>query len=114
MKRDDHIRLAHMLEAAQQAVSGASEMIRDDLDHDRFFVLGLMKCLEIIGEAASKLSIETRVRYPDIPWPQIIGMRNRLIHAYFDINLDLLWDTLKYDLPNLIQVLERVLEEPEV
>ena len=112
MKRDDRIRLEHMLEAARQAVGVASEKVREDLDHDRFLVLGLMKCLEIIGEAASKLSVETRVRYPDIPWPQIIGMRNRLIHAYFDINLDLMWDTLKEDLPSLIQILERVLQNP--
>jgi len=112
MKRDDRIRLEHMLEAARQAVGVASEKVREDLDRDRFLVLGLMKCFEIIGEAASKLSVETRVRYPDIPWPQIIGMRNRLIHAYFDINLDLMWDTLKEDLPSLIQILERVLQNP--
>ena len=110
MKRDDRIRLEHMLEAARQAVGVASKNVREDLDRDRFLVLGLMKCLEIIGEAASKLSVETRVRYPDIPWPQIIGMRNRLIHAYFDINLDLMWDTLKEDLPSLIQTLEGVLQ----
>ena len=110
MKRDDRIRLEHMLEAARQAVGVASERVREDLDRDRFLVLGLMKCLEIVGEAASKLSVETRVRYPDIPWPQIIGMRNRLIHAYFDINLDRMWDTLKEDLPSLIQTLERVLQ----
>jgi uncharacterized protein with HEPN domain len=110
MKRDDRIRLEHMLEAARQAVGAASEKVREDLDRDRFLVLGLMKCLEIIGEAASKLSVETRVRYPDIPWPQIIGMRNRLIHAYFDTNLDRIWDTLKEDLPSLIQTLERVLQ----
>jgi len=110
MKHDDRIRLEHMLEAARQAAGVASEKVREDLGRDRFLVLGLMKCLEIIGEAASKLSIETRVRYPDIPWPQTIGMRNRLIHAYFDINLDRMWDTLKEDLPSLIQTLERVLQ----
>jgi uncharacterized protein with HEPN domain len=109
MKRSDRIRLQHMLEAARQATSVASERNRDDLNQDQFLVLGLMKCLEIIGEAASKLSIETRVRYADIPWPQIIGMRNRLIHAYFDINLDVMWDTLREDLPGLIQVLEHAL-----
>ena len=112
MKRDDRIRLEHMLEAARQAVGVASEKVREDLDRDRFLVLGLMKCLEIVGEAASKLSVETRVRYPDIPWPQIIGMRNRLIHAYFDIDLDRMWDTLKEDLPSLIQILGRVLQDP--
>jgi uncharacterized protein with HEPN domain len=112
MKRDDRIRLEHMLEAARQAVGVASEKVREDLHRDRFLVLGLMKCLEIIGEAASKVSVETRVRYPDIPWLQIIGMRNRLIHAYFDINLDLMWDTLREDLPSLIQILERVLQNP--
>jgi uncharacterized protein with HEPN domain len=110
MKRDDCIRLEHMLEAARQASSVASERVREDLDRDRFLVLGLMKCLEIIGEAASKLNPETRDRHPEIPWPQIIGMRNRLIHAYFDINLDRMWDTLKEDLPDLIRTLEQVLQ----
>lgn len=87
MKRNDRIRLEHMLEAARQAGEVASKKSREDLDRDRFLVLGIMKCLEIIGEAASKISVETRVLYPGIPWPQIIGMRNRLIHACFDINL---------------------------
>jgi len=110
MKNDDRIRIEHMLEAARQAAAVTSERTREDLDHDQFLVFGLMKCLEIIGEAASKLSVDTCVHYPEIPWPQIIGMRNRLVHVYFDIDLDRMWDTLNDDLPNLIRILEQVVQ----
>jgi len=71
-------------------------------------VLSLVKCVEIIGEAASKVSAETRSRHPLVPWEEIVGMRNRLIHAYFDIDLDRVWDTVTADLPPLRTVLEEM------
>lgn len=67
--------------------------------------------LEIIGEAAAKISNESREELPQIPWLNIIGMRNRLIHAYFDINLDILWKTIKEDLPPLISELQQISKE---
>ncbi|MGH8246995.1 MAG: HepT-like ribonuclease domain-containing protein, partial [Gammaproteobacteria bacterium] len=60
-----------------------------------------MKCIEIIGEAAAKIGPEVRAQYADIPWADIVGMRNRLIHAYFDIDLGLLYETVTGDLPPL-------------
>ena len=71
--------------------------------------LALLKSLEIIGEAANGVSSVTQNRYPGIPWRDIIGMRNRLVHVYFDVDLDLVWDTIRTDLPPLIVELERVL-----
>jgi len=71
----------------------------------------LLKCIEIIGEAAARVRGDTQGRYPNIPWMDIIGMRNRLVHVYFDIDLALLWTTLTDDLPKLVQELERVLEK---
>ena len=68
-----------------------------------------MKAIEIVGEAASKISEECREDFPQIPWTNIIGMRNRLIHAYFDLNLDILWKTITEDLPPLIAELEKIL-----
>ena len=62
--------------------------------------------MEIIGEAASRLSAETRAAHPPIPWREIVGMRNRLVHAYFEIDLRLVWDTVRNDLPPLIARLE--------
>jgi len=73
-------------------------------------VLSLVKEIEIVGEAANQVSKATREQLPGIPWADIVGMRNRLVHAYFDINLEILWRTVQYDLPPLIAVLERVLK----
>lgn len=80
-----------------------------DLDTDRKLVLSLIKELEIIGEAAGKVSAEIRTQYCAIPWQDIGGMRNRLIHAYFDIDLDVVWITVTRDLPSLKAELEKIL-----
>ena len=108
MIRDDQIRLRHMLEAAREALSFACGRSRKDLDTDRQLVLSLVKDIEIVGEAASQVMESTRGELKDIPWAVIVGMRNRLVHAYFSINLDILWQTVQEDLPALIADLERV------
>jgi uncharacterized protein with HEPN domain len=95
-----------MLDAAKEARSFIVNRIRKDLDRDRILVLALMKDVEIIGEAAYQVSKATREGLPDIPWDDIIGMRHRMVHAYFDINLDILWITIQEDLPPLIALLE--------
>ena len=114
MRKGDRIRLQHMLDAAREALLFTQGRARRDLDEDRLLVLGLVKAIEIIGEAAYQVSEDTRSQLPAIPWEDIIGMRHRLVHAYFDINLDILWRTVQDDLPPLISVLESILvrEEP--
>jgi len=107
MRKDDAIRLQHMLEAARLALSFSAGKDRSDLDSDKMLVLALVKSIEMIGEAASKVSLEGRVACPGVPWQDIVAMRNRLIHAYFDINLDIVWSTLIHDLPSLIVELEK-------
>ncbi len=67
------------------------------------------RLVEIVGEAAAKISPEIQAKYPSIPWSQIIGMRNRLIHGYDAVDLDVLWDTLEVDLPSLIAELNKIL-----
>ena len=109
MFKDDRIRMQHMLDAAMEAESFAANRSRSDLDHDRMLVLSLVKDVEIIGEAAVHVTEETRSAYPQIPWLEIVGMRNRLIHAYFDIDLDRVWDTVVEDLPPLIRMLKKFL-----
>ena len=104
MLADDAIRLRHMLDAAHEAMGFAKGRTRSDLDGDRMLVLSLVKDIEIIGEAAFQISRSTRNQLQDIPWDDIIGMRHRLVHAYFDINLDILWRTVEDDLPALIAV----------
>ena len=88
MRKDDQIRLRHMLEAAKEVMSFMENRTRADLDKDRKLELALIKDIEIIGEAATKLTEECRDAWPHIPWDSIIGMRHRLIHAYFDVNRD--------------------------
>lgn len=109
MLRNDLIRLQHMLDAANEAISFASGKSPRDLAHDRMMALSIVKSIEIIGEAAAKVSQETRKKYPAVPWATIVAMRNRLIHVYFDIDLDRVWDTLTDDLPPLIAKLEEAL-----
>lgn len=109
MRRDDRIRLQHMLDAAREALSFAEGHSRKDLNGNRMLALSVVKCIEIVGEAASRISQETQQEVPQIPWPDIVSMRNRLIHAYFDIDLDRVWDTVEGDLPVLIEQLEELL-----
>lgn len=108
MQKDDSVRLRHMLDAAREAVSFARNKSRKSLDHDRKLALALVKSIEIVGEAASKISKERREELPQIPWSSIINMRNRLIHAYSDIDLNVLWKTVIEDLPPLISELEKI------
>jgi uncharacterized protein with HEPN domain len=109
MRKDDRIRLQHMLDAANEALTFIQGKNRSDLDIDRMLVLSLIRELEIIGEAASKISAETRSQNTSIPWLDISGMRNRLIHAYFDVDLDTVWSTVNRDLPTLKAELEKIL-----
>ncbi len=74
-------------------------------------VLALIKSVEIIGEAGASVSREGREATPDVPWPEIVGMRNRLVHAYFDVNLDVVWTTVRHDLPPLVTALQGALEK---
>ncbi len=78
-----------MLEAANEATSFANGKTRADLDTDRMLVLSLLKAIEIVGEAASQVSHHGHELLPSVPWPEVIGMRNRLVHVYFDIGLDI-------------------------
>jgi len=111
MRKDDLIRLQHMLDAAREAIEFARNSRRKDLDSDRKLTLALVKDVEIIGEAAYQIAEDTQRALPEIPWEDIIGMRHRLVHAYFDINLDILWKTVEEDLPPLVRILSEALSE---
>jgi uncharacterized protein with HEPN domain len=109
MNKDDLIRLRHMRDAAQEAITFIQDQTRETLDQDRKLALALVKDIEIIGEAASKISEESQQLHPQIPWPQIIAMRNRLIHAYFEIDLEVVWKTVTEDLPVLLYELDQII-----
>ena len=95
-----------MLDYARKAVRLASGRTRGDLDADELFGLAMTRLLEVIGEAAARVSPATREHHPQIPWLPIAGMRNRLIHAYDKVDFNVLWDVVQYDLPALVAELE--------
>ena len=107
---DDNTRLHHMLNAAKEAVLFSANISRIDLDTNRMLTLSLVKCIEIVSEAASRISTDRQKELSQIPWSQVIGMRNRLIHAYFEVNLDIVWDVITDDLPSLIVELEKIIQ----
>ncbi len=109
MRDDDRIRIRHMLDAAREAMAFAAGRDRSDLDTDRMLLLSLVKCVEILGEAASRVSGEAQAASPHIPWPDIVAMRNRLIHGYFDIDPDIVWSTATRELPDLLPLLEALI-----
>ena len=108
---DDATRLHHILDSARKAVQFSHGKSRDDLAKDELLALAIMRLLEVIGEASTGITQGLRTKYPEIPWRQMSDMRNRLIHGYFDINYDLVWETAVEELPPLIIRLEKVLAE---
>jgi uncharacterized protein with HEPN domain len=110
MQEADLVRLKHMLDAATEILEFTKNKNRDDFNNDRMLNLSIVHLLEIVGEAASGISIEVRNNYTQIPWNVIVGMRNRLIHGYFDIDLDIVWKTVTHDIPPLIPELEKIIK----
>jgi uncharacterized protein with HEPN domain len=113
-KQSNDIRLRHMLDHAREAVALAEVKTRQNLDDDRLLELALVRLLEIVGEAASRVPEEERVKYPEIPWPQIVGLRNRLIHGYDAVDLDILWQIIVHDLPPLATALEAIVTTRDI
>ena len=110
-KHETSVRLQHMLDHAKEAVEMARGRTRADLDEDRLLNLALVRLLEIVGEAANRVPKKECIRYPGIPWPEIIGLRNRLVHGYDEVDFDILWEIIIRDLPPLIEAVETILGE---
>jgi len=102
------VRLRHMLDAAREAAQMARGKRRADLDTERQLNLSLVRLLEVVGEAASRVPVGDRATYSGIPWVQIVGLRNRLIHGYDNVDFDILWEIVTHDLPPLIAELEKI------
>ena len=100
-----------MLEHAQEAVVLCKDASREDLIADRTLELAMTRLLEIVGEAAARVTLAAQERYPEIPWAEIIGLRNRLIRDYDTLDLDILWDIIQIDLPPLIEALEKIVAD---
>ena len=103
-----------MLDAARDVRSFVAGRRRADLDSDRALAYAIVRGIEVIGEAATRVSSPIKAAHNDVPWAMIVAMRNRLIHAYHDVNLDMVWKTVIEDLPPLIASLESILRAPDV
>jgi uncharacterized protein with HEPN domain len=109
MPRDDSVYLLHMLETARKAAGKVSGLDRDQFLADENLQLALVHLIQIVGEAASRVSEDTRMRYPTVPWKHVIGMRHRVVHDYLAVDLEIVWAVVSADLGPLIAALERML-----
>ncbi len=104
--RRDHVLLLDMLLAARDAVEFADGLTLETFERNRMAQRAVLKSVEIVGEAASRVGPETRAAHPEIPWTAIVGMRNRLVHEYSSVNLKRVWEVVQRDIPHLIPQLE--------
>jgi uncharacterized protein with HEPN domain len=112
-QHDPLVALRHMLDHAREAIDLARGKSRANLDTDRLLQLALSRLVEIIGEAASRVPSDLQASHPTLPWRQAIGARNRLIHGYDFIDLDILWEIVDTDLPALVPQIEQILKLEE-
>ncbi len=108
-QHDVHVCLEQMRDHAVEAIDLASSRSRADLDGERLLNLALVRLVEIVGEAARRIPLEEREHHTRIPWPEITGMRDRLIHGYDQVDFDILWQVVTIDLPDLVRELDRIL-----
>jgi uncharacterized protein with HEPN domain len=113
MRDADRIRVAHMVDAIESAMKFADGRSRSDIEHDEMLLFAIVRAIEILSEAAGKVTEEARSQAPAVPWGVIIGMRNRLVHAYFDIDPNIVWSTVTQALPALLPSLRELLESKE-
>jgi uncharacterized protein with HEPN domain len=102
-----------MIEAAEAVCRFVSGRARSDIDTNEMLAFALVRAIEIVGEAAGKISMPTREAASEIPWPLIVSMRNRLIHAYFDIDHELVWRSATEELPQLLPRLRAIIAQQE-
>jgi uncharacterized protein with HEPN domain len=109
MPPEDRTRILHMIEAADAVARFLGGRSREDLDSDSMLLFALVRAIEVFGEAAAKVSALTKAATPEIPWLEIVAMRNRLIHAYFDIDRTIVWKAAAEEIPNLLPQLRDLL-----
>jgi uncharacterized protein with HEPN domain len=108
-KHDPKVRLLHMRDFEQKAVQLTAGKTRADLEQDEVLRLAVTRLLELVGKAATHIPTEVREKNPEVPWPKIVSMRNRLIYGYDEVDYAVLWDALTFNLPELLRQLERAL-----
>jgi uncharacterized protein with HEPN domain len=109
MPHDDLVYVGHMFDAATKAAGKVAGIGRSEFERDETLRLALTYLLQIIGEAARRVSVDYQTGHPEIPWKAIIGMRHKVVHDYFGVDDDVVWDTVVNELPPLIEKLRSVL-----
>lgn len=112
MQNKDRVRVEHMIDAAETALSFVAGRQQADLDSDVMLRFAVVRAIEIIGEAAANVGADSRAEAPAVPWARIVGMRNRVVHRYVDIDNDIVWVTLVTELPALLPLLRAILAVP--
>lgn len=105
MQAEDRVRILHRVDACEALLRFTAGRERDALALDQMLLFAVVRAVEIVGEAASKVTQETRDKHPHIPRRAIVGMRNRLIHAYFEIDMDMVWVAATQEIPLLLSQL---------
>ncbi len=111
MKKDDTVYLRHILDSIKQIEEYLRGVSKEKFMKSRLLQDGVVRQLEIIGEASRNLSEELCQRHSEVPWKQIIGMRNRIIHEYFDVDLEIVWEVAEKDLPDLKTQIQAILQK---
>ncbi len=111
MPKGDEVYLGHMLDTAREAVKKVTGKSEEDYDKDDNLRLALTHLIQVIGEAARRVSTDFQVAHPEIPWDDIIGMRHKVVHDYMGVDFDIVWQVVRVDLPGLIHELERALPD---
>lgn len=110
-ERDDTVYLRHILEGIERIERYTASLGEEDFKHDELRQDGVIRQLSIIGEAVKQLSEDVREDHPSVPWKDIAGMRDKLIHDYFGVDLEAVWDTVTKDLKPLKKVVKRILSQ---
>jgi len=110
MKKDDTVYLRHIIDAFLQIERYTNDVTYEEFLSNSLLQDAVIRQLEVMGEAARNLSADLQNGYPAIPWRQMISLRNRMIHAYFNVNLQIIWEIIQGDIPNLKKDMMRVLE----
>jgi uncharacterized protein with HEPN domain len=111
MEHNDTVYVGHMLDMTRRAVKAIKDKSRANYDEDDILRMGLTHLVQVIGEAARKVSAAFQNEHPEIPWRRIIGMRHRIVHDYMRVDEDILWQVVTKDLPELLPLLEQILPD---
>ncbi len=111
MPKDDLVYIGHMLDMAQKVVSKVRGISRQTYDDDENLQFALVHLVQVIGEAARRVSTAGQVAYAHLPWREVIGMRHKIVHDYMDVDTDIVWEVVTKDIPPLIAELTAVVQK---